>query len=55
MNQLGGAAGAKLRADGRRPDEAVVMPLREQRLSGELYERDPKVEALNRRTGGPAA
>lgn len=46
MNQLGGAAGAKLRADGRRPDEAVVTPLREQRLSGELYERDPKVEAL---------
>jgi hypothetical protein len=25
MNPLGGAAGAKLRADGHRPDEAVVI------------------------------
>jgi hypothetical protein len=26
--------------------EAMAMPLRKRRLSGELYERDPKVEAL---------
>lgn len=29
-----------------RADEAIVTPLRKRRLSGELYERDPKTEAL---------
>jgi len=33
-------------ADARRAGEAAVTPLRKRRLSGELYERDPKVEAL---------
>ena len=46
MKQLGGATGAKLGADARRAAEAMVTPLRKRRLSGELYERDPKVEAL---------
>lgn len=32
--------------DSRAAGEATVMPLRKRRPSGELYERDPKVEAL---------
>jgi hypothetical protein len=39
MKQLEGA-------DARGADEAVVTPLRKRCLSGELYERDPKVEAF---------
>jgi hypothetical protein len=29
-----------------RADEAIVTPLRKRRLSGELYERDPNIEAF---------
>ena len=36
----------KLEADPHRADEAVVTPLRKRRLTGELYARDPKIEAL---------
>jgi len=32
--------------DGRHAGEAVVTPLRKRRLDGELYKRDPKIEAL---------
>jgi hypothetical protein len=46
MKQLEEAAGTKPVAGARRADEAGVTPLRKRRLSGELYERDPKVEAL---------
>lgn len=46
MKQLGDAVGMKQDADLRGAGEMMVMPLRKRRLSGELYERDPKVEAL---------
>lgn len=36
----------KPEADPHRADEAVVTPLRKRRLTGELYARDPKIEAL---------
>jgi hypothetical protein len=44
MKQLKEAAGTKQEADARGADEAIVTPLRKRRLSGELYERDPKAK-----------
>jgi hypothetical protein len=32
--------------DAHRAGEAIVTPLGKRRLTGELYERDPKMEAL---------
>lgn len=46
MKQLEEAVGTKHEADTRRVGEVAIAPLRKRRLSGELYERDPKVEAL---------
>ncbi|PTD27345.1 response regulator receiver protein [Sphingomonas fennica] len=46
MKQLEGAVETGQEADAHRADEAIVAPLRKRRLSGELYERDPKIEAL---------
>jgi hypothetical protein len=46
MIQLEGTAGGGQAAGTRRAGEAIVSPLRKRRLTGELYERDPKVEAL---------
>lgn len=46
MNQLEGAVDSGQKADPPRAGEAIVTPLRKRRLSGELYERDPKIEAL---------
>lgn len=46
MKRLEGAIGKERKAGASRTSEAMVTPLRKQRLSGELYERDPKVEAL---------
>lgn len=46
MKQLEEEAGAKLETDAQRTGDAVVTPLRKRRLSGELYARDPKTEAL---------
>jgi len=46
MNQLEGAVDTRQRADAPHAGEAIVTPLRKRRLSGELYERDPKIEAL---------
>ena len=46
MKQSEGAVGAGQEADACRAGEATVTPLRKRRLSGELYERDPKIEAL---------
>ena len=46
MKQLEGAIGTGQEADAHRAGEAIVTPLRKRRLSGELYERDPKIEAL---------
>lgn len=46
MKQLEEAVGTKHDADTRRVGEVAIAPLRKRRLSGELYERDPKVEAL---------
>jgi hypothetical protein len=46
MKQLEEGAGAKPEIGAQRTDEAVVTPLRKRRLSGELYARDPKTEAL---------
>ena len=46
MNQLEGAFDTGQKADARGAGEAIVTPLRKRRLSGELYERDPKIEAL---------
>ncbi len=46
MRQLEGATDEGQEADGRRMGAPIVTPLRKRRLSGELYERDPTVEAL---------
>ncbi|OKO87646.1 response regulator receiver protein [Bradyrhizobium sp. NAS80.1] len=46
MNKLEEAVDAGQPTGAHRAGEAVVTPLRKRRLSGELYERDPKVEAL---------
>jgi hypothetical protein len=46
MKQLEGATNEGQQADGHRMGAAIVTPLRKRRLSGELYERDPTVEAL---------
>ncbi|WP_192247487.1 response regulator transcription factor [Mesorhizobium caraganae] len=46
MNKLEGAAGAGQEADAQRRRPAAVTPLRKRRLSGELYKRDQRVEAL---------
>ncbi len=46
MKQLEGAVDTGQKADAGRAGEAIVTPLRKRRLSGELYERDPKIEAL---------
>ncbi|MBM2713491.1 response regulator transcription factor [Mesorhizobium caraganae] len=46
MKYLEGAIGKGQEADVHRAGEAIVAPLRKRRLSGELYERDPKVEAF---------
>ncbi|MER9074265.1 DNA-binding response regulator [Mesorhizobium sp. M0904] len=46
MNQLEGAADAGQEADAQRMRQAAVTPLRKRRLSGELYKRDQRVEAL---------
>jgi hypothetical protein len=46
MNQLVGAVDTGQKAGAHRAGEAIVTPLRKRRLSGELYERDPKIEAL---------
>ena len=46
MKQLEGATNEGQEADGHRMGAAIVTPLRKRRLSGELYERDPTVEAL---------
>ncbi|WP_295406791.1 hypothetical protein [uncultured Thiocystis sp.] len=44
MKQLDGALGAG--QDAHRTGAAIVVPLRKRRLSGELYERDSKIEVL---------
>ena len=46
MKQLEGAVDTGQEADAYRAGEAIVAPLRKRRLGGELYERDPKIEAL---------
>ena len=46
MKETERAIGAGQESDAHCKDEASVFPLRKRRLSGELYERDPKVEAL---------
>jgi hypothetical protein len=46
MKQLEGTINTGQEADAHRAGEAIVVPLRKRRLSGELYERDPKIEAL---------
>ena len=46
MEKLEEAAGRKLEAGARRTKEAIVTPLRKRRLTGEIYERDPKIEEL---------
>lgn len=46
MKQLEGAVDTGQEADAHRAGEAIVAPLRKRRLSGELYRRDPKIEAL---------
>src|SRR6185295_5688871 len=46
MKQLEGTIGTGQAADANRVGEARVTPLRNRRLSGELYERDPAIEAL---------
>lgn len=46
MKQLEGAVDTGQEADAHRAGEAIVAPLRKRRLSGELYGRDPKIEAL---------
>lgn len=46
MKQLEGAIGTGQAEAAHRASEALVKPLRKRRLSGELYERDPKIETL---------
>jgi hypothetical protein len=46
MKQSEGVVGTGQEADAYRAGEAIVTPLRKRRLSGELYERDPKIKAL---------
>jgi hypothetical protein len=46
MKQLEGTVNTRQEADAHRAREEIVVPLRKRRLSGELYERDPKIEAL---------
>ncbi|MDF0695890.1 DNA-binding response regulator [Rhizobium sp. MC63] len=46
MKHLEGAVGAKPEPDGYREGNADIAPLRKRRLTGELYERDGKVEIL---------
>lgn len=46
MKQSEGVVGGGQEAVANRAGEATVTPLRKRRLSGELYERDPKTEAL---------
>jgi hypothetical protein len=46
MNRSEDRVGAEPQADTDPPGEVVVSPLRKRRLSGELYERDPKINAL---------
>jgi hypothetical protein len=38
--------GAKPQFDAEPSSDVVINPLRKRRLSGELYERDPKINAL---------
>src|ERR1035437_4011088 len=46
MKQSEGVVGTGQESDVYRAGEAIVTPLRKRRLSGELYERDPKIKAL---------
>ncbi|ARM14773.1 MULTISPECIES: response regulator transcription factor [Rhizobium] len=46
MKKLEGSVGTKPEPDAYRSGYAVVAPLRKRRLTGEVYERDPKVETL---------
>lgn len=46
MTQLGGIAGTGQKANVSGSGEGIVTPLRNRRLTGELYERDPKIVAL---------
>lgn len=46
MTQSGGIVGTGQQEDAYRAGEVTVTPLRKRRLSGELYERTPKTEAL---------
>lgn len=46
MKKLEGSVGTKPEPDSYRSGYAVVAPLRKRRLTGEVYERDPKVETL---------
>lgn len=46
MKQLGERPGAKPEIGAQRTDDAAVTPLRKRSLSGELYARDTKIEAL---------
>lgn len=46
MKQLGETVGAGQGADANLASAAVVTALRKRKLTGEIYERDPKVEAL---------
>ncbi|PPD41021.1 MAG: response regulator receiver protein [Methylocystis sp.] len=46
MNELEAAVDTGRKADAPRAGAAIVTPLRKRRLSGELYERDRKIEAL---------
>ncbi|ADZ72765.1 MULTISPECIES: response regulator transcription factor [Alphaproteobacteria] len=46
MKRLDGVVGAKPEPEAHRNGNTVVAPLRKRRLTGELYERDRKVETL---------
>ncbi|ARQ13494.1 response regulator protein (plasmid) [Rhizobium etli] len=46
MKKLEGSVGTKREPDAYRNGYAVVAPLRKRRLTGEVYERDPRVETL---------
>lgn len=46
MKQLEGAVYTGQDTDAHHAGEEIVAPLRKRRLSGELYRRDPKIEAL---------
>lgn len=46
MKHLEEAISPRQKADRRRANAFIIAPLRKRRLTGELYERDPKIEVL---------